>query len=54
MKRLRKHYNGKNYTLFKIANFNDDNGQIDQEHQTIGNGIEYKNLEQEPYDEPQT
>lgn len=42
------------YTLFKIANFNDDNGQIDQEHQTIGNGIEYKNPDQEQYDEPQT
>ena len=27
------------YTLFKIANFNDDNGHVDQEHQ--GDSIDY-------------
>lgn len=36
----------KDYTLFKIANFNDDNGHIDQQKEPIGNGIEYKIFEE--------
>ena len=42
------------YTLIKIANYDDESGEVIQDRRTIGNGIEFKNPDQEQYDEPQT
>lgn len=40
------------YTLIKIADFDDEHGQITPDRQTVGNGIEYK-TQQGHLDEPQ-
>lgn len=31
------------YTLIKIANYDDESGEVTQDRRTIGNGIEFKN-----------